>query len=303
MSEVSMLITKFLQYIKYEKVYSSHTFISYRTDIFQFRDFVQSSRSMEFDPRTVDSTMVREWEMSLVEAGEKPTSVNRKMSALKSFFRFLKQCGDVKRNPMRGVSSPKKEKQLPKFLRESEMEKLLPDDEIENVFGDDFEGVRDRLIIEMFYSLGIREAELIGIRDVDVDAVGMTVLITGKRNKQRLIPFGKKLGESIAAYEKLRGEVVPERCNRLFVRENGEALYPMLVYRIVTKYISLVSTLTKKSPHVLRHTFATAMLNNGAELGAVKELLGHASLAATEVYTHTTFEQLQKIYKQAHPRA
>ncbi|MCQ2218305.1 MAG: tyrosine-type recombinase/integrase [Paludibacteraceae bacterium] len=297
-----MLISKFLQYIKYEKGYSSHTFVSYRTDLIQFRDFVES-RSMEFDPVKVDSTLVREWEVSLMEAGEKASSVGRKMTALKSFFKYLKQHGFVSHNPMRGVSSPKKEKVLPKFLRESEMDDLLGEDGLLNVFGEDFEGVRDKLIIEMFYTLGIRLSELIGIKDVDVSVAGMTVLITGKRNKQRLIPFGKKLGESIAAYEKLRDEVVPERCNRLFVRENGEALYPMLVYRLVTKYITLVSTMSKRSPHVLRHTFATAMLNNGAELSAVKELLGHASLAATEVYTHTTFEQLQKIYKQAHPRA
>lgn len=297
-----MLISKFLQYIKYEKGYSSHTFVSYRTDLIQFRDFVEG-RSMEFDPVKVDSTLVREWEVSLMEAGEKTSSVGRKMTALKSFFKYLKQHGFVSHNPMRGVSSPKKEKVLPKFLRESEMDDLLGEDGLLNVFGEDFEGVRDKLIIEMFYTLGIRLSELIGIKDVDVSVAGMTVLITGKRNKQRLIPFGKKLGESIVAYEKLRDEVVPERCNRLFVRENGEALYPMLVYRLVTKYITLVSTMSKRSPHVLRHTFATAMLNNGAELSAVKELLGHASLAATEVYTHTTFEQLQKIYKQAHPRA
>ncbi|MBP5455477.1 MAG: tyrosine-type recombinase/integrase [Paludibacteraceae bacterium] len=297
-----MLISKFLQYIKYEKGYSSHTFISYKTDLNQFRDFVES-RSMEFDPAKVDSTLVREWEVSLMEAGEKATSVGRKMTALKSFFKYLKQHGFVTHNPMRGVVSPKKEKVLPMFLRESEMNELLSEEGIHNVFGDDFEGVRDRLIIEMFYTLGIRLSELIGIKDGDVDAAGMTILITGKRNKQRLIPFGKKLWESIASYEKLRDQTVPSHCDRLFVRESGESLYPMLVYRVVTKYITLVSSLTKRSPHVLRHTFATAMLNNGAELSAVKELLGHASLAATEVYTHTTFEQLQKIYKQAHPRA
>lgn len=297
-----MLVSKFLQYIKYEKGYSSHTFISYKTDLDQFRDFVES-QSMEFDPAKVDSTLVREWEVSLMEAGEKASSVGRKMTALKSFFKYLKQHGFVTHNPMRGVTSPKKEKVLPKFLRESEMDDLLSEEGVQDVFGKDFEGVRDRLIVEMFYTLGIRLSELIGIKDVDVNVATMTVLITGKRNKQRLIPFGTKLGESIAAYEKLRDEVVPRSCDRLFVRESGEALYPMLVYRVVTKYITLVSSLSKRSPHVLRHTFATAMLNNGAELSAVKELLGHASLAATEVYTHTTFEQLRKIYKQAHPRA
>lgn len=297
-----MTITRFLQYIKYEKGYSSHTFVSYKTDLEQFKSFVES-QSMGFDPAEVDSALVRAWEVSLMESGEKATSVGRKMTALKSFFKFLKQRGVVKHNPMRGVVSPKKEKNLPMFLREAEMEALLLGDGCETLFGGGFEGVRDKLVIEMFYTLGIRLSELVGVKDADVDGTAMAVLITGKRNKQRLVPFGEKLRESMEAYRRLRDEAVPDRCGRLFVRQNGEPLYPMLVYRIVTKHIALVSAISKKSPHVLRHTFATAMLNNGAELSAVKELLGHASLAATEVYTHTTFEQLQKIYKQAHPRA
>lgn len=295
-----MLVAKFLQYIKYEKIYSSHTFVSYQTDLNQFKSFMES-RSETFDPAKIDSLTIREWVISLMESGDNASSVNRKLSALKSFYKFLKQHGYVTQNPMKGIVAPKKSKMLPKFLREDEMDKLLVD--LESPFSGDFEGVRDKLIIEMFYSLGIRLSELIGIKDENVDLAAKTVLITGKRNKQRLLPFGERLSTSIKEYKKLRNEEVPDRCGSLFVKEDGKILYPMLVYRIVNKYITMVSSMTKRSPHVLRHTFATVMLNNGAELNAVKELLGHASLAATEVYTHTTFEQLQKIYKQAHPRA
>jgi integrase/recombinase XerC len=186
-------------------------------------------------------------------------------------------------------------------LKEDEMENLL--DSYDGLFGNDFEGMRDKLIIEMFYTLGIRLSELIGIKDTDMDLSGKTVIITGKRNKQRLLPFGDKLKDSVLEYLKVRDEAVSSQCGNLFIKEDGKKLYPVLVYRVVNKYITMVSSLSKRSPHVLRHTFATAMLNNGAELNVVKELLGHSNLAATEVYTHTTFEQLQKIYKQAHPRA
>lgn len=171
------------------------------------------------------------------------------------------------------------------------------------VFEEGFEGVRDELIMETFYTLGIRLSELIGLKDTDVDLQAQTVLVNGKRNKQRYVPFGESLKQSMQAYLSIRDKEVPVRSGFFFLRPTGESLYPVLVYRIVHKYISVVSSMSKRSPHVLRHTFATAMLNNGAELEAVKELLGHSSLAATEVYTHTTFEQLQKNYKLAHPRA
>jgi integrase/recombinase XerC len=294
-----MFIEKFLQYIKYEKNYSSHTFVSYQTDLIQFRDFVES-RSIAFDPEKIDASLIREWIISLMEDEVSASSVNRKLSALKSFYRFLKQHEYVSHNPLKKITAPKNKKQLPKFLKEDEMQNLL--DDHENLFENDFEGKRNKLIIEMFYTLGIRLSELIGIKDIDIDLARKTVVITGKRNKQRLLPFGETLVSSITEYMQIRNNRIsaPEY---FFVKESGEKLYPMLVYRIVTKYIAMVSSLTKKSPHVLRHTFATAMLNNGAELNAVKELLGHSNLAATEVYTHTTFEQLQKIYKQAHPRA
>jgi len=293
-------IENFLQYIESEKKYSSHTCISYRTDLLQFKDYVESL-SISFDPGKIDASLVREWMVSLMENGNTASSVNRKLSSLKSFYRFLKQQGVTAQNPFRKITAPKKEKILPKFLKKEEMENLL--DEYEGVFTGDFEGVRNKLIVEMFYTLGIRLSELIGIKETDIDLNGETILVTGKRNKQRLLPFGKRLKTSILEYKKTRNSLTTGSTTHFFVRENGEKLYPMLVYRLVNKYLTMVSTLSKRSPHVLRHTFATAMLNNGAELNAVKELLGHSSLAATEVYTHTTFEQLQKICKQAHPRA
>ena len=295
-----MFIEKFLQYIKYEKGYSSHTFVSYQTDLFQFKDFVES-RSIVFEPDKLDGSLIREWMVSLMEDGISTTSVNRKLSSLKSFYRFLKQHELAFHNPLKKIAAPKNKKRLPVFLKDSEMDDLL--DRHDSLFENDFQGTRDKLMIEMFYTLGIRLSELINIKDTDIDLSRETVMITGKRNKQRLLPFGDRFKNAVSGYLKMRNEVVPNSSGNLFVREDGEKLYPMLVYRVVNKYITLVSSLSKRSPHVLRHTFATAMLNNGAELNAVKELLGHSSLAATEVYTHTTFDQLQKIYKQAHPRA
>lgn len=286
--------------MKYEKGYSSHTFVSYESDLFQFVDFVES-RGETFDPETLDARLVREWLVEMMENGANARTANRKLSALKSFYRFLNAKEITKHNPMKKVVAPKTEKRLPTFYREEELDFLL--DGNPEVFGEGFEGVRDRLIIEMFYTLGVRRAELINMKDSDFDLTGGVVSVLGKRNKQRLIPFASGLKAALAEYIEVRNAEVPDRTGFLFVKRDGGQLYPMMVYRIVKKYISLVSTLTKKSPHVLRHSFATAMLNNGAELNAVKELLGHSSLSATEVYTHTTFEQLLKNYKQAHPRA
>ncbi|MBR4814123.1 MAG: tyrosine-type recombinase/integrase [Paludibacteraceae bacterium] len=297
-----MLIDRFLQYIKYEKGYSSHTFVSYQADLSQFEKFVlERSGAEEFVPDKVDSSLVREWIVSMMEAGVSASTVNRKLSALKSFFSYLCRMGEVRKNPMSQVVSPKRQKRLPKFLREEEMSEMFSGRA--DMFGEGYEAVRDELIMETFYTLGIRLSELIALKDTDVDLRSRTVLVNGKRNKQRYVPFGESLKNSMLAYLSVRDEAVPERSGYFFVRPGGEPLYPMLVYRIVHRCITAVSTLSKRSPHVLRHTFATAMLNNGADLEAVKELLGHANLAATEVYTHTTFEQLQKNYKQAHPRA
>jgi integrase/recombinase XerC len=246
--------------------------------------------------------LIREWIVSLRKKGKNSaSSVNRRLSTLKSFFRYLKQKDLIKHNPMQQVVSLKREVRLPKFVKESEMEMLFTDGR--ELFSDDFEGIRDSTIIEAFYTLGIRESELIGIKDSDIDFSKCYVSVIGKGSKQRLIPFGRKMKEAFLSYLEARKKLQLGDVLTFFVRKDGSPLYPMLVYRVVRKYLSEVSSLTQRSPHVLRHTFATLMLNNGAELNAVKELLGHANLAATEVYTHTTFEQLREIYERAHPRA
>ena len=202
-------------------------------------------------------------------------------------------------DPLLKVTGPKKKKPLPVFIKDADMTRLLD----ETAFDAGFEGLRDRLILEVFYETGIRRSELIGLTDADVDLFAKQIKVTGKRNKQRLIPFGDELKENIEAYLSARKDLLPEGGEAFFVRKNGKAMYPYLVYLLVKRYLSRVVSLKKKSPHVLRHTFATSMLNNHAELSAVKELLGHESLTTTEMYTHTTFEELKKVYEQAHPRA
>lgn len=295
-----MFIDKFLQYIKYEKAYSSHTFISYQTDMKQFAAFVEKQKG-GFNPPDITAKDIREWILAIMNDGVGSRSVNRKLTTLRTFFKYMLKEGYVETDPMAKVKPPKMQKRLPVFLREEQMEELLDVDK--NLFPDDFEGKRDHLIIGMFYNLGVRLSELINIKDSDIDFDRKTVRVTGKRNKQRYIPFGNSLKSDILAFVSDRDAEVGSEEGWLLVRKTGKKLYPMLVWRVVEKYITSVSTLKKRSPHVLRHTFATAMLNNGADIDAVKELLGHANLAATEVYTHTTFERLRSIYKQAHPRA
>lgn len=293
-----MLIESFLDYLRYERNYSERTILAYGEDLCQVRNYVQEEDG-EFNPAEVKSEQIRGWIVSLIDLGYTSTSVNRKLSSLRSFYRYLLKQGEVEVNPLRKIAGPKNKKPLPVFLKESDMNKLLDDTD----FGEGFIGCRDHLIIEMFYATGMRLSELIGLNDSDVDFSASLLKVTGKRNKQRLIPFGDELRDAMLAYINIRNEEVLERSGAFFIRENGQRLYRTLVYDLVKRNLSKVVALKKKSPHVLRHTFATMMLNNDAELGAVKELLGHASLSATEIYTHTTFEELKKVYKQAHPRA
>ena len=237
--------------------------------------------------------------MHLMDEGRAATSVNRKLSSLRSFYRFLLRKKAITVNPMAKVVGPKKKKPLPSFVREKDMDRLLDG----LTFEEGFEGCRDRMVLEMFYATGMRLSELIGLDDADVDFSARLIKVTGKRNKQRLIPFGNELEEDLRIYIKVRDEALPNGSDAFFVRKDGKRMYPMQVYRLVKRNLSKVVTLKKRSPHVLRHTFATAMLNDCAELRAVKELLGHESLTTTEVYTHTTFEELKKVYELAHPRA
>ena len=293
-----MLTDSFLDYLRYERNYSEKTVLAYGEDISQLREFAQEEIG-DFNPAEVTPELIREWIVSLMDKGYASTSVNRKLSSLRSFYKFLLKKKVVLVDPLRKITGPKNKKPLPSFLKENEMNRLLDDTD----FGEGFEGCRDHLIIEMFYATGIRLSELIGLDDKDVDFSASLLKVTGKRNKQRLIPFGDELKEGMLEYVNVRNEQVLESGGAFFVRKNGERLYKNLVYNLVKRNLSKVVTLKKRSPRVLRHTFATTMLNNEAELGAVKELLGHSSLATTEIYTHTTFEELKKVYKQAHPRA
>ena len=293
-----MFLDTFLKYLRFERNYSEKTIVSYRIDLEEFEDYLKKVDA-EKELFSVDADLVRSWMVYLMEKGRSVATVNRKLSSLRSFYRFLLRRRIVSLDPMLKVVGPKKQKTLPSFLRIQEMDRLLDECSAD----EDFEGVRDRLILEMFYATGMRLSELIGLSDADVDLSAKLLKVTGKRNKQRLIPFGEELWADLLGYIKLRNETLPDRDEALFVRKDGKRMYPGLVYKLVRRNLSKVATLKKRSPHVLRHTFATAMLNGNAELQAVKELLGHESLATTEIYTHTTFEELKKVYEQAHPRA
>lgn len=293
-----MLRDSFLDYLRFERNYSEATVTSYRVDLIQFEGFIKGMDE-ELTMETVDADIIRQWEIFLMEKGYTSTSVNRKLSTLRSFYRFLLISGRVKIDPVRKVSGPKNKRPLPSFLKEEDMDRLLDKTD----FGEGFIGKRDKMIIEMFYATGMRRSELIGLNNRDIDFSVSLIKVTGKRNKQRLIPFGIELKSSMKEYIKIRNENILERCEAFFVNMNGKRLYDNEVYNLVKKNLSKVVTLKKRSPHVLRHTFATTMLNNNVALQSVKELLGHSSLSATEIYTHATFEELKKIYKQAHPRA
>ncbi|RHE88231.1 tyrosine recombinase XerC [Bacteroides intestinalis] len=292
------LTDSFFDYLQYERNYSEETIKSYREDLRQFEEFAREEIG-DSAPSEVKAELVREWIVSLMDRRYTSTSINRKLSSLRSFYKFLLRKGEVAVNPLQKITGPKNKKPLPAFLRESDMDRLL--DEVD--FGEGFKGCRDHMIIEMFYATGVRLSELIGLDNKDVDFSSSLIKVTGKRNKQRLIPFGEELKIAMTEYVDVRNEAVPVRTDAFFVRENGERLSRSIVENLVKRNLSKVVTLKKRSPHVLRHTFATTMLNHDAELGAIKELLGHESLATTEVYTHTTFEELKKVYNLAHPRA
>ena len=294
-----MLLTdSFLDYLLHERNYSKGTVEYYRADILELQRFGEEMLG-DLTPLDVDAELVREWIASLMGKGLASNTINRKLSSVRTYYKFLLRRGKVAVDPLRKVTGPKKKKPLPVFLREGEMNRLLDDMD----FGEGFEGCRDHMIIEMFYATGMRLSELIGLDDKNVDFSSLLIKVTGKRNKQRLIPFGEELKNAMIEYVNVRNEIVPARTDAFFVRESGERLSRSIVENLVKRNLSKVVTLKKRSPHVLRHTFATTMLNHDAELGAIKELLGHESLATTEVYTHTTFEELKKVYNQAHPRA
>lgn len=292
-----MLIESFLRYIQYEKVYSPHTVLSYKNDLFSFREYVEGETG-EFVVAEITPALVRGFVVKLLDEGCAPRTVARKVSALRALFRYLVKQGEVETNPAMQLHLPKTKKSLPSFVKPKEMDVLL--DEVD--FGDGFVACRNKLIIELLYATGMRRSELIALADEDVSLETQLIKVHGKRGKERLIPIGNELTEHLQAYIALRNEEV-KGVEAFFVKEDGAPLYPTLLYRLVTRQLGEVTTLQRKSPHVLRHTFASAMLNNGARLNSIKELLGHSSLASTEVYTHITFAELKQSYKQAHPRA
>ena len=287
----------FLSYLQFEKRYSKHTILSYDCDLTQFFDFLSKNKIVE-ELKDVDFKSVRKWIVFLMNEGKSSRTVNRKLSSLKSFFKFLLRESIIESNPMDRVVGPRQGKKLPGFVAEYSMKLLREID-----FGEGFEGVRDRLVVEMFYQTGMRLSELMNLKLTSIDRQTSLVKVLGKRNKERIIPVSKNLEQLLDQYLEVREGVLEDGSDFLFVTKKGVPVYEKLLYRIVTKHLSKITTLAKRSPHVLRHTFATHLLNNGAELNAVKELLGHANLSATQIYTHTTFERLNNIYKQAHPRA
>lgn len=292
------MVDSFLRYLEFEKRLSKHTLIAYKTDLLQFKSFLKQNYETD-DASQANYGMIRSWVALLVEEKNEPRSVNRKIATLRAFYKFLMRQGTLSKDPLLKIKALKTQKRLPSFVREEEMNKML--DQV--VFDDTLEGHRDRLIMELFYGSGMRLAELLQLGDKSINFKNRTLKVLGKRNKERVIPFSESLVHIIKDYQQVRDKmVVKSEHGLLFVTDDGKPAYRMMVQRIVKKYLSTTSS-DKKSPHVLRHTYATHLLNKGAEINAVKDLLGHSSLAATQVYTHNTMEKLKKTFEQAHPKA
>ncbi|HTE29766.1 MAG TPA: tyrosine-type recombinase/integrase [Chryseolinea sp.] len=289
----------FFRYLQFEKRLSSNTLAAYQNDIAQFSEFLLGNFHVT-DPGDADYGMIRSWIISLVDKDLEPISINRKIACLRTFYKYLLAREFIVKDPTTKVSILKSRKKLPSFVKEGEMMQLLD----ETSFPDTVEGLRNKLILELFYATGIRLAELIGLKESQVDVRNCTIKVLGKRNKERVIPFSKKIVPILEAYRTRRNREIPDTKNGLlFVTNKGEPCYPMMIYRTVKKYLMLGTVAEKKSPHILRHTYATHLLNKGAEINAVKDLLGHSSLAATQVYTHNSIDKLKRVFDQAHPKA
>ena len=296
------MIEDFLNYLTHERAYSLHTVISYGNDLREFEAYLANTENV-LRVQDADTDLVRGWAMTLMAEGRSAATVNRKLSALRTFYKYLLKKEAIVVSPMQSVGGPKKKKPLPQFVRESDMERLLDD----TLTDDSWQGRREHVIIQLFYETGIRLSELVELNVEDVDFSRKTIKVTGKRNKQRIIPIGDGLAQNLKEYVEMKegeaGRLSTINPQPLFVTDRGQRVYPGWVYHLVRRSLSQVVTLKKRSPHVLRHTFATAMLNGDAELEAVKELMGHESVSTTQIYTHTTFEELKKAYSKAHPRA
>lgn len=289
----------FLKYIRFEKRYSPKTVRSYQTDLHQFQEYLTKEFSGT-PPEEANYGLVRSWIVSLVEEKLDPLSVNRKIACLRSYYKFLMRQELISKDPMVKIKILKTSKKLPHFVNEQEVVKLLDHKE----FASDYEGVRDQLILELFYGTGMRLAELISLKETDINLRDLTMKVLGKRNKERVIPFSAGLVPLLKSYLQIRNREIEKQDHPyLLVTEAGKQVYPMLVNRLVKRYLNAYTSVEKKSPHVLRHSYATHLLNKGAEINAVKDLLGHSSLAATQVYTHNSMEKLKKVFEQAHPKA
>jgi integrase/recombinase XerC len=293
------MIDSFLKYLQFEKRVSAHTVLAYENDLHQFNSFLVNTFPQN-DPVTADHGIVRAWIIHLVEAGIEPSSVNRKIACLRTFYKFLLRQEIIQKDPMMKIRVLKAKKKLPSFVKEDDMLKLLDTAHFENSLA----GWRDKLILELFYATGIRLSELIHLKETQVDLRSCTIKVLGKRNKERVIPFAASLVPIIEGYLNARNREVDMKGHGfLLVTDKGNPCYPVMVNHIVKKYLHEYTTSEKQSPHVLRHTYATHLLDKGAEINAVKDLLGHSSLAATQVYTHNSMEKLKKVFDQAHPKA
>lgn len=288
----------FLKYIQFEKRFSPHTITSYENDLDQFESFLKEFYQVSIDQ--ANHNTVRHWIVTLVEEGISARSINRKLASLRAYFKFLLKREIISKDPTWKIQSLKTNKGLPHFVNEPDITRLL-----DNVdFGRDFESKRDQVILELLYGTGIRLSELINLKDSDFNTYNGTLKVMGKRNKERVIPFSASIGKLLKNYTEIKkNQGIINAEGYLLVTDKGDKCYPMLIYRTVKKYLNLFTTIEKRSPHVLRHTFATHLLNKGAELNAVKDLLGHSSLAATQVYTHNSLEKLKTVFDQAHPKA
>ena len=292
------MIDQFLNYLRYERNASPQTVQTYEESLREFESYI-AFREDGLSLGTVDTDLIRDWMESLMDRGNNASTINKKLSALRSFFRFALKRGLVEKDPAHALAGLKKSKPLPQFLREGEMDRLLDGME----WGEGYKDVRARTLLLLLYETGLRRSELAGLNDGDIDFGACQLKVTGKRNKQRIVPFGAELAEALKGYMDVRNEQLRLDGDALFLNDKGHRMTGQQVYAIVRKHLAGATSLKKRSPHVLRHTFATAMLNNGAGLESIKNLLGHESVSTTEIYAHTTFEQLKRVYKEAHPRA
>ncbi|SFH18383.1 tyrosine-type recombinase/integrase [Pedobacter insulae] len=294
-----MLISSFLTYLKDEKRYSPHTLVAYETDLCQFEQYIKDN--CELTLLSCKAAQVRSFMVALMDDQISANAINRKMSSLRSFYKYLQREGTLAANPMLLIKAPKIPKRLPVFIEDHKLDQLL---DSQTVFTDDFASKRDKIVLELLFGTGIRLAELLLLKDTDINTYESTIKVLGKRSKERIVPLHSSLLKEVETYIKLKlAQNFDNKTAALIVTNTGTAAYPRMIYRIVQRYLTLISTQDKKSPHVLRHSFASSLLNRGADLNAIKELLGHASLAATQVYTHNSVERLKSIYKQAHPKA